>query len=335
MERLDRARFETLRAAYDDAVAADPAIDGFCSRSAWILSFHDAFRPGAELVLAREAGAFVALATVPTSDRGPTSRGGPALGPVLEPLEPMWGFASPLVGAASPELLRALLDADAAVRGRLPLLLSGVPLERGRLEPLLRALAPRYALRPLAETVRYQASLAGGVDGWLGRRSARFRRGLRSARRRTREAGVVFASAAPTQAAEVQALYARALAVERDTWKTRSGNGVERGPMRAFYGAMLPQLAQRSALRVLFAIRDGADAGYLYGGVASGAFRGLQFSFRESERALGLGNALQAEMIERLCAEGVSSYDLGSQSDYKRHWAEPGLTTLRLLGLPR
>jgi CelD/BcsL family acetyltransferase involved in cellulose biosynthesis len=105
--------------------------------------------------------------------------------------------------------------------------------------------------------------------------------------------------------------------------------------MREFYARMLPRLAAAGALRVLFASRDGVDLGYLYGGIASGLFRGLQFSFREQERRLGLGNALQAEVIERLCAEGLSVYDLGSQSDYKRRWAEPGLVTIRLLARPR
>jgi CelD/BcsL family acetyltransferase involved in cellulose biosynthesis len=326
MQRLSRAEFEAARADYDFAVAADPAIDRFCSLGAWVLSFHDAFLPRAELRLAREGGAFVALAAAEE----------PTVGVVLQPLESMWGFASPLVGDdASCELLGRLLEPGCAAPAREPLLLSGVSLERARLEPLLRLLSPHYALRPLAETLRWQASLDGGVDGWLARRSRQFRRGLREARRRTRDAGVRFESVSPGVADAVAAAYERALAVEHDTWKTRSGNGVDRGPMREFYARMLPCLAARGALRMLFATRDGVDVGYLYGGIAGGLFRGLQFGFRESERRLGLGNALQAEMIERLCVEGLSVYDLGSQSDYKRRWAEPGLVTLRLLARPR
>jgi CelD/BcsL family acetyltransferase involved in cellulose biosynthesis len=130
-------------------------------------------------------------------------------------------------------------------------------------------------------------------------------------------------------------VYARALAIERDTWKTASGNGVDHGPMRDFYARMLPRLAERGELRALFATRDGVDLGYLYGGVVGGLFRGLQFSFREDARALGLGNVLQAEMLERLCAEGLDCYDLGAQSTYKRHWGEEGLVTIGLLARPR
>ena len=325
MQRLDRAEFEAASADYDLAVAADPAIDRFCSQSDWVLSFHDAFRPRAVLQIAREGDAFVALEA--TEDV--------QVGVVLQPLESMWGFASPLVGDSSCDLLRLMLETGGGELARAPLLLSGVPLERSRLEPLLRMLAANYALRPLSETLRYRASLAGGFDGWLGRRSAGFRRNLRAARRRTRDSGVVFESVRPVGGEATSAAYERVLAIERQTWKTLSGNGVDRGPMREFYARMLPRLEARGALRLLLATREGVDVGYLYGGIAGDLFRGLQFSFREAERGLGLGNALQAEMLERLCAEGVSIYDLGSQSDYKRRWAEAGLATVRLLARRR
>ncbi len=325
MQRLDRAEFEAAGAAYDRAVAADRTIDRFCSRSAWILSFHDAFHPRAKLCIARVDDDFVALAAVDE----------PGLGIVLEPLEAMWGFASPLVGDGGADLLRRLLEPSADHFERAPLLLRGLPVVRSRLEPLLRVLEARFAFRPITHTVRFQASLEGGFDGWLARRSPRFRKNLRAARSRTRAAGVRFECMTPLDPLATSALYERALAIERDSWKTRSGNGVDRGPMREFYARMLPRLATAGALRVLLAARDGVDLGYLYGGVAERSFRGLQFSFREEVRDLGLGNALQAEMLERLCAEGIESYDLGSQSDYKRHWAEVGQITTGLLAIPR
>jgi CelD/BcsL family acetyltransferase involved in cellulose biosynthesis len=325
MHRLDRAEFESATFEYDRAVAADPVIDGFCSRSAWVLSFHAAFRPGAALHVAREGDAFVALTAVDE----------PQMGIVLQPLEAMWGFASALIGDGSCDLLRQILGDLALAGARVPLLLTGVPTSRSRLDPLLRMLAADFALRPLRETVRFQASLDGGFDGWLGRRSAGFRRNLRAARRRTHAAGVIFESASPRDASTTAAVYERVLAIERHSWKTQAGNGVERGPMREFYARMLPRLAARGELRVLIATRAGSDLGYLYGGIAGDLFRGLQFSFCEAARGLGLGNALQAELLERLCVEGIATYDLGSQSEYKRHWSEPGLVTLGLLARPR
>lgn len=325
MECLDHAGLAGCAADYDRAVSADPEVDAFCSRSAWILSFFEAFRPGARVEVLREEDSFVALAAVDE----------PGVGVVLESLESMWGFASPLVGARSTALLEHM-HARAAASGALrPQLLTGLPATRDRLEAVIRVLAARFAIRPLEPTVRYQASLAGGVDGWLGRRTRKFRRNLRGARERTRAAGVRLEHVRPRTAAESAVAYARALEIERDTWKTASGNGVDRGPMREFYARMLPRLAERGELRALFATLDGVDVGYLYGGTAGALFRGLQFSFRERERALGLGNALQAEMIESLCADGFALYDLGSQSEYKRHWGEIGLVTAGLLARPR
>ena len=130
----------------------------------------------------------------------------------------------------------------------------------------------------------------------------------------------------PRDAASSAAVYARALEIERDTWKTASGNGVDRGPMREFYARMLPRLARARASCARSSRRATAwTSAICTAAPRASLFRGLQFSFREAARSLGLGNALQAEMIDALCAEGFALYDLGSQSEYKRHWGEVGL----------
>jgi hypothetical protein len=324
LRELDRAGLEAAAAEYDRAVEADPAIDGFCSSSPWVLSFAEAFHPDAEVRALTDGAAFAALLVQDDA----------RLGRLLQPLEAMWGFASPLAGAGSPALLEELLADSARREERAWLLLSGLPAARERLDPVLRALKARFALRALPPTQRFQASLAGGFEGWLARRSPKFRRNLRAARRRVSGAGVAFTACAPRGAAGAAALHARSVEIERRAWKSAAGAGVDRGEMRAFYARMLPRLAQRGALRALFATRDGVDLGYLYGGLARGLFRGLQFSFAEEARALGLGNALQAEMIARLCAEGARIYDLGAQSEYKRHWGEDGLVTVALAARP-
>ena len=105
--------------------------------------------------------------------------------------------------------------------------------------------------------------------------------------------------------------------------------------MREFYALMLPRLAARGALRCVFARRDGEDVGYLCGGLAGDLFRGLQFSFDDRLRALGLGNALQLEAIEALTQEGVALYDLGAQSEYKAHWGELRVASVGVLARPR
>ena len=316
MTRLDRAGLEACAGEYDAAVDADPAVDGFCTRTDWVLSFHDAFHPGGELVAARRGSSFVALA---------------ARGPVLEPLEAMWGFASPLVGADSLELLCELL----AERRRHELLyLAGLPPRDPRTRALILRLDATHALSVVTTTERFVARL-DDLEGYLARRSAKFRAGARAALRRVRAAGIGFEAVSCLSPAEAEAAYARVLAVERRSWKTATGNGVERGPMREFYAGMYPRLAARGALRLLFARHGGEDVGYLAGGIAGTTFRGLQFSFDERLRALGLGNALQLEQIARLSGSGVTAYDLGAQSAYKARWAEGRRLTVGVLARPR
>jgi hypothetical protein len=316
MTPLDRAGLEACAAEYDAAVDADPAVDPFCTRSDWVLSFHDAFHPECEVVAARAGASFVALA---------------ARGPALEPLEAMWGFASPLVGGDSVELLCALL----ARRGARELLyLSGLAPRDPRTRALIVRLEATHSLS-LASTIERFVAELDDLEGYLGRRSAKFRAGARAALRRVRAARIAFEPLFSTSAAQTDAAYARVLSVERRSWKAATGNGVDRGPMRDFYARMYPRLAARGALRLLFAVRDGEDIGYLAGGIAGATFRGLQFSFDDRFRALGLGNALQLELIARLSGSEVRSYDLGAQSAYKARWAEGRRLTVGVLARPR
>jgi CelD/BcsL family acetyltransferase involved in cellulose biosynthesis len=317
VELLDRAALERCALEYDACVAADPDVDRFCTRSDWLLPFHDAFHPGHEVVGARSGAAFVVLQSQ---------------GPLLAPLEGMWSFASPLVGAGAVELLLELLRLHPRARGVVHL--AGLPPNAARSEALVRALAPTHSLAHASTTTRCVA-LLDDVDGFLARRSAKFRAGLRAALRRVRAERIEFAPLEVASEREAENAYARVLAVERRSWKAATENGVDRGPMREFYARMFPRLAARGALRILLATRGGEDVGYLSGGLAGTTFRGLQFSFDERFRALGLGNALQLETIARLSQDGVTAYDLGSESAYKARWAEQRVVTIGLLARRR
>jgi CelD/BcsL family acetyltransferase involved in cellulose biosynthesis len=317
VQLLDRAGLERCAPEYDACVAADPDVDPFCTRSDWILPFHDAFHARGEVIAARAGGAFVVLR---------------AQGALLGPLEGMWSFPSPLVGAGAVELLLELLRARRETRE--VVYLCGLPPQAARTEALVRALAPTHSLAHVSTTVRRVARL-DDLEGFLSRRTPKFRAGLRAAQRRVRRAGIEFSLARLTAPGEAESLYARVLSVERRSWKSATENGVDRGPMREFYARMFPRLAARDALRVLFAACGGEDVGYLSGGLAGATFRGLQFSFDDGFRALGLGNVLQLEMLARLSPDGVTAYDLGSESPYKARWAENRVATLGLLARPR
>ena len=317
MQLIDRVGLERCAAEYDACVAADPDVDRFCTRSDWILPFHDAFHPDHAVVAARGDAAFVVLQSQ---------------GPLLAPLEGMWSFPSPLVGGGAVELLLELLRVNPASSNLL--YLAGLPPRAARTEALVRALAPTHSLSHVSTTVRRVAQL-DDLDGFLARRSAKFRASARTALRRVRAAGIEFTRLDVASAGAAEDAYARVLAVEGRSWKAATDNGVDRGPMREFYARMFPRLASRGALRILFATRAGEDVGYLSGGLAGASFRGLQFSFDERFRALGLGNALQLEMIARLSQDGVADYDLGSESAYKARWAERRVATIGLLARRR
>ena len=100
--------------------------------------------------------------------------------------------------------------------------------------------------------------------------------------------------------------------------------------MRAFYRAMMPRLAERGALRLLFGRIDGEDVAYVLGAVTQARFRGLQFSYAADHAPLSLGNLGQLELMRRLVEQGVREWDLGADVAYKRRWADRSDETLSL-----
>jgi CelD/BcsL family acetyltransferase involved in cellulose biosynthesis len=101
--------------------------------------------------------------------------------------------------------------------------------------------------------------------------------------------------------------------------------------MRAFYGAMLPRLCALGQQRTIFAKIGERDVGYILGAVMGGEYRGLQFSYDDELRELGIGGLLQFQQVTELCEEGVGRYDLGTEMDYKRRWAEEIMETEMLV----
>jgi CelD/BcsL family acetyltransferase involved in cellulose biosynthesis len=94
---------------------------------------------------------------------------------------------------------------------------------------------------------------------------------------------------------------------------------------------MLPRLCAKGQQRTVFARAEGRDVGYIFGAVFEGEYRGLQFSYDDDHAELGIGGLLQMHQIIELCAEGVARYDLGTEMDYKRRWAEDVMETEMLV----
>jgi CelD/BcsL family acetyltransferase involved in cellulose biosynthesis len=177
-------------------------------------------------------------------------------------------------------------------------------------------------------TDRIVASLVGGFDGFLGRRSAKFRAEARRARRAADVRGIVYERHTLVDDATLARIDERVLSVERRSWKSAEGNGIDAGPMREFYRRMLPRLARKGTLRVVFVKKGDEDIAFCFGGLTGGIYRGLQVSFDDAHARDGPGVLAHLEMIGLLADEGADGYDLGTDMEYKRRWGEPGLRTV-------
>lgn len=304
---------------FDRAVAVTPGIDRFCSSSAWVLAADAALMGERDPWIWRSGAGWIAMAK---ADR-PGGR-------YVEPLELAWGLACPIVGPDPATLVDRALAVAAADPDWDALLLAGIAGSGSHAWALRQGLRPGWRLGRGPATARYVASLDGGVDGFLGRRSRNFRKGLRADQRAAAARGMTWEDVAVTADTATAALE-RVLAVERLSWKGRSGAGIDQGAMRAFYEHMIGPLAARGAARLLVARVDERDAAFILGGVFAGEYRGLQFSYDADLRDLGLGNLGQLAQIERLVAEGVHTYDLGTAMEYKERWAEIVVETALLV----
>jgi hypothetical protein len=305
---------------FDREIAVTPAIDRFCSSSAWILAAATTLMPPrAPFSFRGEHGFFAAARGVH-----------PAGFPYIEPIELAWGLASPMVGRDPTALAEEVVPVLAARRDWQLAILAGMTGEGPQRRALERALPPRWERRRGTPTIRHVASLDGGVDGYLSRRSRELRKAIRKQLRAAGDAGITFESLRATEA-EAEALYARIQDAEGRSWKAREGVGISAGAMRAFYGAMLPRLCALGQQRTIFARLDGKDIGYILGAVLQSEYRGLQFSYDDEYAQYGLGGLLQYHQIAELCADGIERYDLGTEMDYKRRWAEDVMETEMLV----
>lgn len=212
------------------------------------------------------------------------------------------------------------------------LLISGLPRDGLCFHQVAGALAQRGRAFVGPTTTRRVAALEGGLEAYLGRRTAKFRKNLRRTERLVARSGMHFEWwDRPLTAEEGRQLFERVLAVEARGWKGDAGVGIDHGDMRAFYRALMALQGPEGAIRLGFARADGGDQAYILGGVFQGTYRGYQFSFAKEFEALGLGNWMQLRAIERLCAESIDYYDLGSDMVYKQAWADYPLDTTALL----
>src|SRR5262249_7295179 len=157
----------------------------------------------------------------------------PAGFPYVEPVELAWGLASPLIGHDALGLVTEVVPLLAARRDWQLAIFSGLTVAGPQRRALDATLPARWERRRGQPTIRHVASLEGGLDGFLSRRSRELRKSLRKSQRAARDAGLTFESVrAPEERAAL--LYDRIQVVEARSWKSREGVGIHAGPMRAF-----------------------------------------------------------------------------------------------------
>lgn len=288
-------------------------LDRYCSSPIWGLPLGKAFQPANALYIYRSERSDSLAVFSERSLAG---------GRLLLAPDAMWMLGSPLLGSQPVELFQELLAywrRFPSAEGVRQVLISGLYENH----PLLQTDFLSYVGAWETESSqRMIASLEGGVDGFMSRRSKNFRSRLRRMVKATQAAGIeTEPMSATANAQQVQSILNRCFAIEEKSWKGMAGRGINEGGMKQFYLEMLPLLASRGWLRGLFLTDEGEDVAYLFGGVFDGFFRGLQFSFSD-ERQLGLGNVCQYHMISRLVEEGCEFYDLGQGMEYKKRWSE-------------
>lgn len=292
--------------------------DPFSALTPWQLSFREAM-DAEHLVLVRQG------------DEGLVQMAVLRLGQTfcLGPMESSWLFGCNVLGPGGVDVLEATL-AEPALRTldlHRRVIVSGLDPVGVLLRDMRRRLGGRYDMRPIRADEHCAASLDGGMDGFLSRRSTNFRKNLRRVVREAEREGIVIERHQPASAEEAYKVFSRMLAIEDQSWKARFGE--EAIFWIDFYSALLRRLSASADGRVMIATRDGRDLAYIFGGMAGGVYRGQQFSFDEQYRRLSLGNVLQHAQIGWLCEQGGERYHMGPSTGdlmaYKAHWTEETL----------
>ncbi|MBL9153426.1 MAG: GNAT family N-acetyltransferase [Verrucomicrobiales bacterium] len=320
MQRLDYPEFLARRDAYDAAVAAMPGseLSRFCSASHWILAARGhlageewAGSEGDFIWWDEASGTWLVF--------GEAARG------YWQPFEAAWLFACPAVGPEAEATVNCLEQAARLGDGSTAFAVGGLPEGSGLLDRLRhwgRHRAQGYREFPGIDCLAIE--LGDGAEAWLARRSRKFRRSLFTAQRRCEEAGLTIEShRGGGDGSDPDRLFSRLMALQQRTAKWAGGSDIFLDRQyRAFYRDLFRDLHRTGSLRLLLASCEGEDAGFIFGGIFGGEYRGLQMSYDETCAHLGLGNWLQWQNLQRCEAEGVALYDLGMEAAYKLRWAD-------------
>lgn len=308
---------DAASAHIEELVDLTPNIDPWCSGPDWFISAHDAFSEDASPLTWAEAGTGAVLLSSTRMEDGAV---------LVTGLEPMWGFTSPLIGPHLPDLAELATEHLSSLEGWDICVIAGLPLNEELARSMARPFASLGQVQAVYGIIRQVADVAAGHDSWFSTRSAKFRKTLRQAERRAQEAGVEFIDISNDPDA-----YRRCVAIEGTSWKGMSEDGITSPGMRRFYEVMTERLQRQGRFRATVASIDGQDIGFVFGGVRNQRYRGLQLSFSEAARPLSISHLLQHHTLHAIIDEGVHTYDMGMDMEYKQRWAthqEPSMSMI-------
>ena len=303
-------------------------IDAWCSRPSWGLAVHHSFASEDDEIVCFADDAGIGVFGRITSGDGT---------PALVPPDRVWGFGSPISCEVddAESVTGHLADRLIADPSWKVCALSGLAVGGALDRAVISAFGRHVSLYAGETRSRCRASLDNGIDGYLARRSREHRRNIRQAERRSADRGITYDVVDGHDSAKT---ILRLHAVEHRSWKGLEGSGIESPEMAALYGLLVRDLGATMALRCVFAQAaddhgNARDVGFILGGVLGDTYRGLQISYVEELREVGIGNLLQWHEVQRMCAEQLRTYDLGMEIDYKRRWAEKLFETRSVLAV--
>ncbi|MCL1984846.1 MAG: hypothetical protein FWG59_00155, partial [Betaproteobacteria bacterium] len=173
---LPESEFEHIQAAWTHAAISTKQADPFCSSPAWQLAFHEAFSPKRRLLVENASSSVICFAEEMFSPSDV----------YLTPIEVGWFFGCPLLGRHSVDLLlKAMEFITAEYAPYFPkILISGIRPKSLLAGSLLKVFNKNFNIYLHSVGLQCAASLRGGIDGYLSRRSANFRSKLKKAHKR-------------------------------------------------------------------------------------------------------------------------------------------------------
>ena len=332
---MQRLSIDDLRAAapeWNRCVAETPGIDEWCSSTDWVLPLFDTWGHEPAVILRDPVLGWAAFGwtDLPDNAQSPQSAQPPWYGRALVGLDPVWGFASTMVGPQPSALAEAvagalddIVDWDAVfLTGLVP----GTPMDQAVVE----AFGRRHRLFAGPESPRCVADLSSGVEAWWARRSERFRRNLRRARELAFTSGVTLHV---MDHDDPDVVMDRIATIEDTSWKGMEGSGLSEERMATAYRAIAHRLSSDGRMRACIARHNDMDVGFILGGVRGATYRGLQISYATTARHLSIGHLLQDHEVIRVATDGVTRYDLGMDLEYKQRWADTTELTRTLVAV--